>query len=1415
MDDHWLALILGQSASRDEALAILNYLPDGMGVFRTVGDSIALLYANDMFYDMCGYENNAASDVYRQDVTQLIHEEDVAELRHLNTRSSRDGIPFTHTLRLRHPDGEYSWLMLRSRPITRYDSGELLNFVTLVDVSTEKEMEKALEYRAQFDSLTGIYNKDNFFRATRELLEKDPQIQYSLVRLNVERFKVINDLFGADAGDGILKQIAAQLHGTLPGVGTYGRLEADNFAFCMPTALLDVEGFIRKMQDNFRQKGLTYPIMIAFGIYDITEPSIPVDQMCDRATLALQTIKGDYVKRYARYDDSLRSLLLEEQVILAEMRDALETNQFTIFLQPIYSLTLKEAISAEALVRWEHPREGVVLPDQFIPLFERNGFIERMDRFVWEETCKYLADRRRRKLSLLPISVNVSRRSLYNPALCDDIIGLVERYALEPSLLKLEITESAYTDNPEQLLHTIQKLQVYGFEILMDDFGSGYSSLNMLKDIPVDTLKIDMRFLKGFESSNRAGNILTSVVRMAKWLHVPVIAEGVETGMQVDYLRSIGCDQMQGFYFSEPVTIPIFEQVCKQQIELVAAPLQLSAEESDFDQLFNGNQLMSRLFNSVIGGVGIYELDGDRLEVIRVNDGYYDLLGYDPQSFYAVGHDAMNRIFDVDKAPFLAACKRAVEEQGAEVIEFRAHRRDGGVLWLGTNIRYLGGTPERPLICLAMNDITTQKINEHNLRKKNAELARERMINKYVEEAGAIIMEWDMTTHSFYCSKAFYGYEASNRDPFAVFEPDASLTSIHPDDVPALREFVRNKEFSRAMREIEMRLLRLDGAYVWCRFSVVFIYDDNEFLIRVIVTCANIDEKKQADIAFASKSAQLQAMMDNMIAGICLFEVTDVAKAVYISKGYLNIIGYTRQEYEALKDTTMIGVFPEDAKNIMNLAQEAVRTQSSFQYKYRVRRKDGQVIWLNSQTTALPYLGKEYPRLMAVILDVTKEEHAKQKIQEATETLNNIIANLPVGIAIFEFLTKGVQLQFASQQTCDILGYSLEEYREIVKRGGGNFAPGTGMVNRWLKRAGKDTSFERIISRRRKDGVDIWIRITGSVVENMLGRSVCYCTMADVTDTIRRQRSVHWQEERYHVLLQSINAIIFDYDPIKDIFSYSAKTPETGLTDYVIEHYMEELPQSGIVHPDSFRAYEEALLEASVVKTSCTVEYIANHLGAGYSWCRAQFVSVADDTGNVYRVVGRVDDIQKEKEDAEARRRREDALRMKAEYDSVTGLFNRATVEELVTAQLAGNPSESQAVFMAFDIDNFKRINDTYGHLCGDRLLRKVGALARRACRKTDIVGRIGGDEFAVYLCSIPSMELATQKVESVSALIRALPEKMGLETTVSISIGITRIEPTDKSFRDVFERADRALYHAKQMGKDQYAIYKEDNDTE
>lgn len=142
MDDHWLALILGQSASRDEALAILNYLPDGMGVFRTVGDSIALLYANDMFYDMCGYENNAASDVYRQDVTQLIHEEDVAELRHLNTRSSRDGIPFTHTLRLRHPDGEYSWLMLRSRPITRYDSGELLNFVTLVDVSTEKEMER-------------------------------------------------------------------------------------------------------------------------------------------------------------------------------------------------------------------------------------------------------------------------------------------------------------------------------------------------------------------------------------------------------------------------------------------------------------------------------------------------------------------------------------------------------------------------------------------------------------------------------------------------------------------------------------------------------------------------------------------------------------------------------------------------------------------------------------------------------------------------------------------------------------------------------------------------------------------------------------------------------------------------------------------------------------------------------------------------------------------------------------------------------------------------------------------------------------------------------------------------------------------------------------------------------------------------
>ncbi len=428
----------------------------------------------------------------------------------------------------------------------------LLNLIT----QSKNEYQQLVEY----DQLTGIYNRHMFIIKTQEMIEKNRTVSYVLVRFDIEKFKVINELLGHKEGDALLKFIAGVLKKNVGENGTYGRLEADVFVMCFPHSEENVALMIEKYLECIRQYSLNIEIILCFGLYVIHDITVPVDIMIDRATLALKTIKGNYITRYAYYDDILREKLMEEQEIVNDMKDALETNQFVIYLQPKCSLDTEKIVGAEALVRWKHPQKGLIPPGKFIPVFEKNGFIMELDAFIWEGTCKLIKKWIDAGKKVLPISVNISRVNLYNPQLVSIIRDLVEKYGIPPDLLELEITESAYTNNAFQLIDVLNEFHEHGFTVLMDDFGSGYSSLNMLKDIPVDALKIDLNFLSGADTLGRGKNILSSVVGMSRSINLPTIAEGVETKEQADFLRSIECHRAQGYFFYKPMPIEDFEK---------------------------------------------------------------------------------------------------------------------------------------------------------------------------------------------------------------------------------------------------------------------------------------------------------------------------------------------------------------------------------------------------------------------------------------------------------------------------------------------------------------------------------------------------------------------------------------------------------------------------------------------------------------------------------------------------------------------------------------------------------------------------------------------------------------------------------------------------------------------------------------
>lgn len=390
------------------------------------------------------------------------------------------------------------------------------------------EYQKKMFYQANFDALTGLYNKNYFIEKAAELLEENPDVVYSFFRLNVKKFKMINEIYGQERGDIVLTKIADKLREDIGKEGVYGRVYSDHFAICYPVD----EETLRKVRKvkvaHLNCKGQDIRVEINLGVYVNSSHYSDVVQLLDYAQIALQNEEKSNQQNMYFYKDCYMETLLRNQKITNEMENALRDKQFHIFLQPQFDHIEKKLVGAEALIRWFHPVEGMIPPNEFIPVFEGNRFIYKLDVYVCEEVCRLLA-KWKEQGKLVPVSVNLSRIDLQNAGLLHMLQSTLEKYSIPIHYLHLEVTESAYVENYEEMLHVIEELREAGFLIEMDDFGSGYSSLNMLKDIPVDIIKLDMRFFGGETHMDKGGNIIETIVNLAHSLGLYVIAEGVET----------------------------------------------------------------------------------------------------------------------------------------------------------------------------------------------------------------------------------------------------------------------------------------------------------------------------------------------------------------------------------------------------------------------------------------------------------------------------------------------------------------------------------------------------------------------------------------------------------------------------------------------------------------------------------------------------------------------------------------------------------------------------------------------------------------------------------------------------------------------------------------------------------------------
>ncbi|MCC8050948.1 MAG: EAL domain-containing protein [Clostridiales bacterium] len=418
----------------------------------------------------------------------------------------------------------------------------------------------------QYDRLTGIYSKEYFYQCARELLTDNPDKEYDIICSDFENFKLVNDMYGVKVGDRLLRKTAELLLRAIYGKGLCARLDSDQFV-CMMVHREEPysDDMFQRITDSVNRQTIASNVSIKWGIYVVRDRKTEIEQMCAWALETARSIKGRYGKYVAYYDDEMRSRLLHEQEITACMEQALAERQFHVWLQPKYRLDGSPLADAEALVRWFHPEWGMQSPGVFIPLFERNGFITKLDLFVWEEACRMIRDFDAQGLGPFNISVNVSRADIYNLDLLETLTGLVKKYGIAPERLHIEITESVITENMEMIIHTVKKLRKNGFVIEMDDFGSGYSSLNMLNRMPMDILKLDMQFIRSEMEKPARQGILRYIIGLAHWLKLDVVAEGVETKSQMERLKNLDCDYIQGYYMAKPMEPADLEGLLQKQ----------------------------------------------------------------------------------------------------------------------------------------------------------------------------------------------------------------------------------------------------------------------------------------------------------------------------------------------------------------------------------------------------------------------------------------------------------------------------------------------------------------------------------------------------------------------------------------------------------------------------------------------------------------------------------------------------------------------------------------------------------------------------------------------------------------------------------------------------------------------------------
>ncbi len=615
------------------------------------------------------------------------------------------------------------------------------NMATAIAYSYNKKencihyMNDEMRHRLYTDTVANCPNKEAFVEKVQSLIEQNPDKKYRLYCGDINKYKVINELYGSEIGDAVLRAISSKFSEILDGIGWYARITSGQFAIFVEETIDNIQKIINLKSFDCTGLGINYPITMRFGFYSMqdnadSKPANIMD-MINCAILAMDLRVTQQENTYSPFTKALKQKQHEEAKLSTLMKSALDNNEFVLWFQPQFSTHSNKLVGAEALCRWINSEGQIISPSIFIPVTEKNGFIRYLDKEIWRKAFSMLRRWIDEGYDPVPISINISRVSLESDGIYYTIKYLKDEYHIPPELVHFEITESAYIGDEGNFIRRINQIRDLGFKIAMDDFGSGYSSLNTLKDIPIDIIKLDMGFLNDNPSilennslivkNQRGGTIISSVIRMAQKLKYITVAEGVEKEAQVQFLKSIGCDIIQGFLYAKPMPEEAFLQILKEKDKQIIKTAESQHGQFEIARFINPTTQESYMFDHFVGPALIVEYNPKKAQtvILRTNNQTKQLFGVADRNFDVINNLFSRFIQSINGKALKNAFEEACKTQEEIICEERIHNLTShDVKHIRCHIWQINTNQTSFVFYILFEDISEFRLLEESLAKK-------------------------------------------------------------------------------------------------------------------------------------------------------------------------------------------------------------------------------------------------------------------------------------------------------------------------------------------------------------------------------------------------------------------------------------------------------------------------------------------------------------------------------------------------------------------------------------------------------------------------------------------------------------------------------------------------------------------------